>query len=40
MARSSELGREAGVPTPLNAFIYHALLPLERRARGAVAFAD
>jgi 2-dehydropantoate 2-reductase len=34
------LGREAGVPTPLNAFIYHALLPLERRARGALAFQD
>jgi 2-dehydropantoate 2-reductase len=34
------LGREAGVPTPLNAFIYRTLLPLERRARGAVAFAD
>jgi 2-dehydropantoate 2-reductase len=34
------LGREAGVPTPLNAFIYHALLPLERRARGEVTFAS
>lgn len=34
------LGREAGVPTPLNAFIYHALLPLDRRARGALTFPD
>lgn len=28
------LGREAGVPTPANAFLYAALLPSERRARG------
>lgn len=28
------LGREAGVPTPVNEFIYHTLLPQERRARG------
>jgi 2-dehydropantoate 2-reductase len=34
------LGRESGVPTPLNAFIYDALLPLERRARGEIAFTD
>ena len=27
-------GREAGVPTPVHAFTYHALLPMERRARG------
>ncbi len=33
------LGREAGVGTPLHAFIYHSLLPLERRARGRLAFA-
>ena len=33
------LGREAGVPTPVHAFIYHSLLPLERRARGEIAFA-
>ncbi|MBI4339583.1 MAG: 2-dehydropantoate 2-reductase [Chloroflexi bacterium] len=28
------LGAEAGVPTPVNAFIYHSLLPQERMARG------
>ena len=27
-------GREAGVPTPVHAFTYHALLPMERRSRG------
>ena len=27
-------GREAGVPTPLHAFLYECLLPQERRARG------
>ena len=32
------LGREAGVSTPLHAFIYHCLLPLERRARGEAPF--
>jgi 2-dehydropantoate 2-reductase len=32
------LGAAAGVPTPLHAFIYAALLPLERRARGELAF--
>lgn len=32
------LGAEAGVPTPLNGMIYHALLPLERRARGELDF--
>ncbi len=32
------LGREVGVSTPLNAFIYHALLPLELRARGEIEF--
>jgi 2-dehydropantoate 2-reductase len=30
------LGREAGVATPLNAFIYHSLLPQEMQARGQV----
>jgi 2-dehydropantoate 2-reductase len=30
------LGREAGVATPLNEFIYHSLLPQERQARGQV----
>jgi len=29
------LGLEAGVPTPLNEYFYHSLLPQERRARGA-----
>ncbi|MDY7077173.1 MAG: 2-dehydropantoate 2-reductase [Chloroflexota bacterium] len=28
------LGQEVGVATPLHAFIYHSLLPLELRARG------
>jgi 2-dehydropantoate 2-reductase len=28
------LGREAGIPTPVNDFIYAALLPQERAARG------
>jgi 2-dehydropantoate 2-reductase len=28
------LGREVGVATPLNAFIYHSLLPQEMQARG------
>ena len=28
------LGQEAGVATPTHAFIYHSLLPLERKARG------
>jgi 2-dehydropantoate 2-reductase len=32
------LGQEAGVPTPLHAFIYHSLLPLERKARGELRF--
>ncbi len=32
------LGQEAGVPTPLHEFIYHSLLPQERRARGLVQF--
>jgi 2-dehydropantoate 2-reductase len=32
------LGQEVGVTTPLNAFIYHCLLPLELRARGQVQF--
>jgi 2-dehydropantoate 2-reductase len=30
------LGREAGVATPLNEFIYHSLLPQEMQARGQV----
>ena len=30
----TRLGAEVGVPTPTNTFLYHALLPLERAARG------
>jgi 2-dehydropantoate 2-reductase len=33
------LGQEVGVATPLHAFIYRSLLPLEMRARGRVQFA-
>jgi 2-dehydropantoate 2-reductase len=32
------LGQEVGVATPLHAFIYHSLLPLELRARENIAF--
>jgi 2-dehydropantoate 2-reductase len=32
------VGREGGVATPLHAFIYHSLLPLEQRARGQIDF--
>ena len=32
------LGKEAGVPTPVHGFLYSSLLPLERRARGELAF--
>lgn len=32
------LGLEKGVATPLHAFVYHALLPQEQRARGRIAF--
>ncbi len=32
------LGQEVGAPTPLNTFVYHSLLPLERRARGLLVF--
>jgi 2-dehydropantoate 2-reductase len=35
----TRLGREAGVPTPVNHFCQTALLPLELRARGELAFA-
>lgn len=34
------LGREARVAVPLHSFIYAALLPLERRARGEVEFTS
>lgn len=32
------LGKEVGVETPVNAFIYHCLLSMEMRARGQLAF--
>ncbi len=32
------LGQAVGVATPLNAFIYHSLLPMELKARGQVQF--
>jgi hypothetical protein len=32
------LGQEAGVPTPVHAFIYYSLLPSELRARGTLQF--
>jgi 2-dehydropantoate 2-reductase len=32
------LGKEAGVPTPIHAFIYHSLLPMELKARGEIQF--
>jgi len=34
------LGLEAGVATPLHAFLYHSLLPLDLRARGEIVFPD
>jgi 2-dehydropantoate 2-reductase len=33
------LGQEVGVATPVNAFIYHTLLPQELRARGKLEFS-
>ena len=33
------LGQKVGVSTPLHAFIYHSLLPMELQARGLVRFA-
>jgi 2-dehydropantoate 2-reductase len=32
------LGQARGVPTPLNTFLYHSLLPLELHARGQLVF--
>ena len=32
------LGQALGVPTPVNTFLYHSLLPLELQARGRLAF--
>lgn len=34
----TRLGRQAGVPTPLHDTVYASLLPMERRARGTIAF--
>ncbi|HYH82402.1 MAG TPA: 2-dehydropantoate 2-reductase [Longimicrobium sp.] len=34
------LGDEVGTPTPINRLVHHALLPLERRARGELSFAE
>jgi 2-dehydropantoate 2-reductase len=31
-------GRATGVPTPVNQFIYHSVLPQELRARGKMVF--
>jgi 2-dehydropantoate 2-reductase len=33
------LGKEMGVETAVNAFIYYSLLPVEMRARGQIQFA-
>ena len=33
------MGKEVGVETPVNAFIYYSLLPMEMRARGQIQFA-
>ena len=30
------LGEQAGITTPLHAFIYHSLLPMEMQARGEI----
>ncbi len=32
------LGRQVGAATPVHAFIYHSLLPLELQARGQIQF--
>jgi 2-dehydropantoate 2-reductase len=34
------LGREAGIETPVNSFIYDSLLPLEMQARGELPFLE
>jgi 2-dehydropantoate 2-reductase len=34
------MGKEAGVETPVNAFIYYSLLPMEMRARGQIQFTS
>ena len=33
-------GRDAGVPVPINEFIYNSLLPLELKARGELRFPE
>jgi len=33
------MGKEAGMETPVNAFIYYSLLPMEMRARGQIQFS-
>ena len=33
-------GRDAGVPVPINEFIYYSLLPLELKARGELQFPE
>jgi hypothetical protein len=32
------MGLELGLPTPVHAFIYDSLLPLELKARGEIQF--
>jgi 2-dehydropantoate 2-reductase len=32
------MGMQAGVPTPVHAFLYYSLLPQEQRARGEIQF--
>lgn len=34
------LGQHVQVPTPLHAFLFHAILPLELQARGEIQFSD
>jgi 2-dehydropantoate 2-reductase len=34
----ARLGAASGVPVPLHTFAYHALLPLEKKARGELQF--
>ena len=33
-----KMGKELGIPTPINAFIYNCLLPQEKRARESMRF--
>ncbi len=34
------MGKQTGIETPVNAFIYHSLLPMEMRARGQLQFGE